>query len=364
MEANGRKLGVLVVGVGSLGARRAAAAVAAKGTRLVAVVETARAAARAVAGRYGAVVAPDLGTALEFPGVELVIVATPHADHADQVRRSLEAGKHVLCEKPLTIDPDEARALARLADRGRLRLATGFNHRFYPPVREALELVDARAIGLVEHVRAEIGHMASAEFLESWHTDVARSGGGTLIDNGPHACDLIRRLLGEVALAEGRVRDTLGLPEGCESEAETHFRGRDRGDAELRSSWALASGYLTVDVRGSEGHLRIETAPWRLSGTLATGRRIERRYVGSRIAERVHRLRFGCERSLVRELEAFVGAIRGGPRVGATGWDGCRATEMVQAVYASARSGAEVALTPLPVTLPAARGRASERDAA
>jgi predicted dehydrogenase len=364
MDGNGRKLGVLVVGVGSLGAQRAAAAVAAKGTRLVAVVDTDLAAARAVAGRHGAVVAPDLAAALEFPGVELVIVATPHADHAAQVRLSLEADKHVLCEKPLTIDPDESRALARLADRLRLRLATGFNHRFYPPVRDALEFVDARAIGLVEHVRAEIGHMASTDFLKGWHTDVARSGGGTLIDNGPHACDLIRRLLGEVASVEGRVRDTLGLPEGCESEAEAHFRGRDRGDAELRSSWALASGYLTLDVRGAEGHLRIETAPWRLSGALATGRRIDRRYGISRITERAHRLRRGCERSLVRELEAFAAAIRGGSRIGATGWDGCRATEMVQAVYMSARSGAEVALSPLPVTLPAARGRAPERDAA
>ena len=52
-------------------------------------------------------------------------------------------------------------------------------------------------------LRARIGHLASSEFLTSWHGDFEQSGGGTLLDNGPHACDLIRRFLGEVEASEG-----------------------------------------------------------------------------------------------------------------------------------------------------------------
>lgn len=362
MDANGKAMGLLVVGTGSLGAQRAAAALQTRRIRLVAVTDRDAGRAEGVAAKLGVVAVPDLEAGLESRGVDAVAIATPHADHAEAIRLSLEAGKHVLSEKPLTVRSDESRALATLADESRLRLATGLNHRFYPPVRDALALVGSWAIGRVEGVRAEIGHLATPDFLKSWHTDVARSGGGTLMDNGPHACDLIRRFLGEVVLAKGFVRQDLHLPEGCEVEAYGLFRNHDNVVAELHSSWALRAGYLTIEVRGSEGYLKVETAPWRLTGSLADGRRLDRRYLAERVLERVHRSRFGCERSLVRELEAFASPGGSQPRLGATGWDGCRATEMIQAVYQSDRTGDEVHLKPLLVHLPASGRRRALRD--
>lgn len=366
MDADGKAMGVLVVGTGFLGAQRAAAALRVGRLRLVAVTDRDPALAERVAARFGVVAVPDLEVGLGSGGVDAVVVATPHGDHAGAVRRALEAGKHVLCEKPLAIRSEEARSLATLADERRLKLATGLNHRFYPPVRDALALVAQWSIGRVESVRAEIGHLATPEFLGSWHTEVARSGGGTLMDNGPHACDLIRRFLGEVVLAKGFVRQDVHLPAGCETEAHGLFRNHDNAVAELHASWALRSGYLTVEVRGSEGHLKVETAPWRLTGRLADGRRLDRRYLLDRVAERVHRVRFGCERSIVRELEAFAsgaGAGAGGQaRPGANGWDGCRVTEMIQAVYQSDRTGDEVHLKPLLVHLPSGARRRAIRD--
>jgi predicted dehydrogenase len=326
----------------------------ARGCRLVAVCDRDARAAQAVASQHGVRVAPEYEAALEWDSVDAVVIATPHADHYEQARLALEAGKHVLCEKPLTVRPDQARLLAMRADELRLRLATGLNHRFYPPVRDALALASRWAIGRVESVRAEIGHMASPEFLASWHTDAARSGGGTLIDNGPHACDLIRRFLGEVVAASGSLQNH--VKPGCELEAHAVFRDLDRGIGELHSSWVKPAGYLTIDVTGSAGRLRIETAPWRLSGVLEGGKRVVHRYLADRLAERRFRGLFGCERSLVRELEAFVSTPWGQPRLEATGWDGCRVTEMIDAVYQSDRSGEEVALKPLLVHL-ASRSR-------
>ena len=362
MDANGKAMGLLVVGTGYLGAQRAAAALRTKRVRLVAVTDRDADLAERVAAKLGVVAVPDLGAGLESGGIDAVVIATPHADHAEAIRLSLEAGKHVLCEKPLTVRADEARALATLADESRLRLATGLNHRFYPPVRDALALVGSWAIGRVESVRAEIGHLATPDFLKSWHTEVSRSGGGTLMDNGPHACDLIRRFLGEVVLAKGFVRQDVHLPAGCEVEAYGLFRNHDNAVAELHASWALRTGYLTVDVRGSEGFLRLETAPWRLTGSLADGRRLDRRYLAERVLDRAHRARFGCERSIVRELEAFASPGGSPPRSGANGWDGCRVTEMIQAVYQSDRTGDEVHLKPLLVHLPASGRRRALRD--
>jgi predicted dehydrogenase len=357
MDASGLGTGFLVVGAGFLGAQRAAAAMTARGCRLVAVFDCNERAARAVASQHGVRVATDYAAALEWPAVDAVIVATPHADHFEQARMALEAGKHVLCEKPLTIQPEQARTLATLADERRLRLATGLNHRFYPPVRDALALVSAWAIGRVESVRAEIGHKASPEFLASWHTDAARSGGGTLMDNGPHACDLVRKFLGEVVAARGSVRNI--VRPGCETEAYGLFRDLDSGFGEVHCTWTNPSGYLTIEVRGSEGHLRVKTAPWGLSGVLASGRRLRNRYIADRFAERRFRGLFGCERSLVRELESFVATPWGQPRLEATGWDGCRVTEMIDAIYRSDQTGAEVGLKPLNVNLPSGAKRRS-----
>ena len=362
MDDNEKAMGLLVVGTGYLGAQRAAAALRTRNIRLVAVTDRDADLAEAVAAKLGVVAVPDLESGLESGGVDAVVIATPHADHSEAIRLSLEAGKHVLCEKPLTIRADEARTLATLADESRLRLSTGLNHRFYPPVRDALSLAGAWAIGRVESVRAEIGHLATPEFLKSWHTEVARSGGGTLMDNGPHACDLIRRFLGEVVLAKGFIRQDVHLPSGCEIEAHALFRNHDNAVAELHASWALRTGYLTLEIRGSDGFLKVETAPWRLSGSLADGRRLDRCYLAERVMDRVHKARFGSELSIVRELEAFATPGGSHPRPGATGWDGCRVTEMIQAVYQSERTGDEIHLKPLLVHLPASGRRRALRD--
>jgi predicted dehydrogenase len=361
MVAGNRMVGFLVVGAGYLGTQRAVAAAVARGARLVAVHDRDQVAAEVVARRHQAERVEDYDAALERADVDAVIISTPHADHFAQALAALEAGKHVLCEKPLTVQPADARLLALRADELRLRLATGLNHRFYAPVADALNLVSAWAIGRVESVRAEIGHKADASFLASWHTDVARSGGGTLMDNGPHACDLIRRFLGEVVAAKGYRRRCLSLPHDCEPEAYALFRDFDQGYGELRSSWNQPAGYLTLDVRGSDGWLRIETAPWRLSGVLSDGRGVQRTYLFDRVAERLFRMRFGCERSLVREVEAFVATPRDRPRPEATGWDGCRVTEMIDAVYRSDELGDEITLEPPLAHLPSrARRRALE----
>ncbi len=351
MIGDGRPVGFLVVGAGFLGSQRAAATAAARGSRLVAVHDAEMPRAVDVARRLGAEAVSDFQAALGRPGVNAVVIATPHADHFAQALAALEAGKHVFCEKPLTVRPEEARFLALRADELRLRLGTGLNHRFYPPVADALELVAAWAIGRVESVRVEIGHRASSEFLAGWHTDVDRSGGGTLMDNGPHACDLIRKLLGEVVAVKGYRRRSLSLPRDCETEAYAVFRDFDQGFAELRSSWKQAVGYLNLDIRGSDGWLRVETAPWRLTGELSNGRRERRTYFLDRVAERLFRLQLGCERSLVREIESFVSSPKD-DRPEATGWDGCRVTEMIDAVYRSDETGEEVRLEPPLVNLP------------
>lgn len=84
--------------------------------------------------------------------IEAVVIVTPAETHFDLARRALEAGKHVLVEKPLTLDPDESRRLAELADRTGLTLMVGHTFEFNPAVRRLKALASEEAFGKVRYV--------------------------------------------------------------------------------------------------------------------------------------------------------------------------------------------------------------------
>lgn len=117
---------------------------------------------------------------LADPLVDVVYVATPHAQHFDIVRAALEAGKHVLCEKALTITAAETRTLIALARAKGLFLMEAVWARFVPGFQRALEIIAAGEIGEVKWVRADLGFVAPADpTLRIW---APGDGGGALLD--------------------------------------------------------------------------------------------------------------------------------------------------------------------------------------
>lgn len=114
------------------------------------------------------------------PAVDVVYIATPHAQHYDIAKAALEAGKHVLCEKALTITAAEARSLIELARSRKLFLMEAVWARFVPGFQRALEIIESGEIGEVKWVRADLGFPAPLD-------DTARiwapaDGGGALLD--------------------------------------------------------------------------------------------------------------------------------------------------------------------------------------
>jgi predicted dehydrogenase len=152
-------LAVGVVGAGLLGARHARAYAELDGCRLAAVCDVNRARADAVASRYGARAYGSLAEMLAS-GIAAVSVATPDHAHHDPVAASLDAGAHVLVEKPLTIDPAEARALIRRAAERRRVLMVNYSQRWLPESRRIERLIQ----------RGELGEIA---FIESHRWDAA-----------------------------------------------------------------------------------------------------------------------------------------------------------------------------------------------
>jgi len=133
--------------------------------------------------------------------VGLVDVCTPGDTHAEIAIAALDAGKHVLCEKPLANSVAEARAMVAAAERARaagVRSMVGFNYRRVPAVSLARRLVAEGRIGQVRHVRAQYlqDWIVDPEFPLVWRLQAEKAGSGALGDIGAHAIDLAQFVTG------------------------------------------------------------------------------------------------------------------------------------------------------------------------
>ena len=142
--------------------------------------------------------------------VDAVYVALPNALHVEWSIRALEAGKHVLCEKPLGRDPDAvARAFATAERSGRL-LMEGFMYRHHPQIKRVRELLDEGAIGELRLVRAQFDSTLGRPEDVRW---VRELGGGALLDVGCYCVDALRLLAGEPLRVFGESTST---PDGVD----------------------------------------------------------------------------------------------------------------------------------------------------
>jgi predicted dehydrogenase len=137
-------------------------------------------------------------------GIEAVAIVTPNHLHAPVARAALQAGLHVICDKPLTTTVAEAEALVALAAESGRVFAVTYNYSGYPMVRQARAMVAQGLLGDLRVVRAQYAQAWLADALEqtgqkqaAWRTDPARSGaGGAIGDIGTHAYHLMRFVTG------------------------------------------------------------------------------------------------------------------------------------------------------------------------
>jgi predicted dehydrogenase len=232
-------------------------------------------AAAAAARRLGwRSVETDWKQLLNRDDVALVDVCTPGNTHAEIAIAALDAGKHVLCEKPLANTVDEARAMVAAADRARaagVRSMVGFNYRRVPAVALARQLVADGRIGQVRHVRAQYlqDWIVDPEFPLVWRLQAEKAGSGALGDIGAHIVDMAQyvlgdRLTGVSALTETFIRER-PLPaasSGLSASGSTERGPVTVDDAALFlgrfDGGALASFEATRFATGRKNAIRLE----------------------------------------------------------------------------------------------------------
>ena len=172
------------------------------------------AAVQAAASRLGwATAETDWRALISRDDVDLVDVCTPGDSHAEVAIAALEAGKHVLCEKPLANTLAEAEAMTAAAQAAAVhgvRAMTGFNYRRVPAVVLARQLVAGGRIGPIRHVRASYlqDWLVDPAFPLTWRLQRDRAGSGALGDLGAHIVDLAQYLTGELITGVSAVTTT------------------------------------------------------------------------------------------------------------------------------------------------------------
>jgi 1,5-anhydro-D-fructose reductase (1,5-anhydro-D-mannitol-forming) len=203
MAAHAEKLNWLVVGIGDITTRRVIPAIQAEPrSSLYGVVSRDRAKGACYSDR----VWTDLAEALHDRAIDVVYVATPVFLHAPQSIAALRAGKHVLCEKPVAMNYDEAAQMVSVAEESGKTLGIAYYRRMYPKLQRARELLGQGAIG--RPVLAEINCHDWFQIRDghrNWLVDPKQSGGGPLYDIASHRIDVLNFLFGKPARVSGHL---------------------------------------------------------------------------------------------------------------------------------------------------------------
>lgn len=150
--------------------------------------------AKALADYPDAAVVPDLDALLALPDIECVVIATPNDTHFDLAKRVLEAGKHVVVDKPVTLSAADARTLADLARQKKLVFAPFHNRRWDGDFLTVRDLVASGELGRITHFESHFDRFRPL-VKPRWREEAAR-GGGLLFDLGPHLIDQALVLFG------------------------------------------------------------------------------------------------------------------------------------------------------------------------
>lgn len=244
-----------VIGCGLMGRKRA---VAHEDCRVVLCADPVAGRAEELARTLpGASAMTDWRQAVVRPDVEAVIVCTTHDALAEVAAAAVEAGKHVLVEKPAARTVAELDALAEKARRRGVCIKVGFNHRHHPAVVEAKRLVDSGDLGPLFMVRGRYGHGGRPGYENEWRARPAVSGGGQLLDQGVHLIDLARYFLGDFSEFWGTAA-TLYWAMPVEDNAFLCLRTPRGQVAWLHASWTEWKNLFSFEIYGEKGKLQID----------------------------------------------------------------------------------------------------------
>jgi glucose-fructose oxidoreductase len=333
----GRPLGYAIVGLGSYATRQIMPQFRnCAHSKLVALVSGTPAKRARYAAEYG-IPAANLYDYRSFdrirdnPAIDIVYVVLPNSMHAEYSIRAAQAGKHVLCEKPMAVSVAEGEAMVAASRKAGRLLMIGYRSRFEPHNQLAIRLAQAGHVGPTRIITAEHGFNAQPD---QWRLDRKLSGGGSLMDIGIYSLNAARYLTGEEPVSVTAVEST--------DRTDPRFRTvEDRIDFMLRFPSGIiancvssySSNHNGYRVIGRDGYIDLEPA------TSYEGQKMLIRKDNRTVPQTPP-----AANQFVGQLDHMSECVRAGRRPIVAGEEGVADLRVIEAIYRSAREGRTIAM--------------------
>ncbi|GGE26850.1 dehydrogenase [Pullulanibacillus camelliae] len=331
------KLKSAVLGLGTMGRVHAEAWSHIEDAELVGVVDLDREKAQTVASQYNLQAFSDFSTLIEQSDVEVVDICLPTYLHKEYVAAAAKAGKHVICEKPLGLNVQEAHEMINLCEAQGVKLFVAQVVRFFPEYVQATEQVRRGKIGNAGVVRLTRGG-SFPHGWNNWYADEDKSG-RLILDSMIHDFDWLRWTFGDVQRVMTRQASYSDGKKDLDYALVT-LRMLDGTIAHVEGTWAHTGFHTSYEITGDKGMLSYDSQEGvPLTMQLHSGDR-QSEQSGVPVPESPL-----TESPYLRELKHFTDCIRTGNPPIVTADDALKAVEIAQAALASAASGKPVELS-------------------
>jgi predicted dehydrogenase len=293
-------------------------------TNLTAIVDTNLATLNNLAEKYNlSYIGPDITSCLDY--VDAVIVAVPNYLHFPTCKTFLKAGKHVLCEKPMTNSTESAYDLVDCARRNDVKLAVAHVRRFYPSSQLVREIIKQRRLGNIIGFDCQEGVVFNWPTTSGFFFDREKAGGGVLMDIGVHLLDLLIWWFDSKPNLLAYEDDNLGGVEAF-SKVKLTFDNKVEGSVQVSRLSQLKNNYHIEFEKGTIAYNPFDTRGFYLYEN--------DNFIGQRPRIcRAAKRKFDFVEAVKAMLQNFCDAVRENSEPLVTGLEGARVIEFIQECY-------------------------------
>lgn len=306
-----------------------------KEAELVAICENNNSRFKNISKKYGSVKAyKDVSEMLsDNPDIEGVVIATRTDNHMDTSIKCLEAGKHILVEKPIGLNAAEAKKIVEAGEKHKKIVMVGMNNRFRADAMLERNFVRAKELGDIFYVKT--GWLKSKSSNEKWFTNMEIAGGGVFVDNGIAMLDLGMWMLGFPEVKSVSAINYFHNTKTVEDSNFTLVKFKNGSTLTIEVSWSLLRNgeFFYCNVFGTNGSSSIN--PLRIH-------KMVNKQMFDMTPKNIKHSPEVYKSSYENQLKYFIGSIRGTHTPISTGKEAFAVMEIVEAVYKSAASDKEV----------------------
>jgi len=340
-----------IVGLGLIADFHGRAIEAMEGAEVYACMDFVEERVKSFSKEFGCRGYTNLEEMLSNPEIDIVTVCTPSGAHMEPSLKIIDAGKHLIVEKPMEITLDRCKRILKAAEGKGVRVATIFPSRFHEASKLIKNTIESNRFGKLVLGDAYVKWLRTQEYYDKggWHGTKALDGGGALMNQSIHAIDLLQWFMGPVKSVKAYT-DTIGHERiEVEDIAVAVLKFKNGALGVIEGSTSVYPGYLKkIEIAGTQGSIILEESDikaWNFRGKTGEDENIIKRFSSTTessggvsdpgaISFKPHQ----------RQFEDFIYSLDSGKRSVVEGEEGVKAVEIILAIYESAEKGKEVLL--------------------